>query len=182
MEPKFAVLDVVAIGDHAAPVEQGLSGRRAVITQIRRYDEGRYVYGVGGFEDDSEVGGLYPEEWLRATGERASPDLFAVPGPFDVRDVVQIAADSEVREAAGRRAVLTDAYTEDPETGELLLCVWIDELGEVFTIAPAELSRTGERRPPRPRGRVAHSTAVGAAGEIIGASSFVIVDEIDQYL
>jgi hypothetical protein len=140
------------------------------------------VYGVGAFEADSEVGGLYPEEWLLAAGERASPDLFALPGPFEARDVVQIAADCAVREAAGRRAVLTDAYTEDPETGELLLCVRIENLGTELTIAPAQLSGTGERLPPRPRGRVAHSTAVGTDGEIHGTSSFVIVDEIDQYL
>ena len=179
---RFAVLDVVEIGDGPVLAEQGLSGQRGVVTEIRRYDDGHYAYGVGAFEDGSDVGGLYPEECLTATGERASPDLFRIPGPFQTREVVQIAEDCEVREAAGRRAVLTDAYSEDPDTGELRLCVWIDELGTVVTIAPKELQSTGQRESPKPRGRVAHSTAVGTDGEIHGTSSFVIVDEIDHYV
>jgi hypothetical protein len=181
-EPRFAVLDVVEIADDPILAEQGLSGRRAVVTRIRRDDDGRYTYSVGGLDDDSEVGGLYPEECLLPTGERASAELFWLPGPFRTRDVVRVAGDYEFGAAAGRRAVLTDGYSEDPETGEVLLCVWIEEVGEAFTVAPGQLSPTGERLPPRPRGRVAHSTAVSTDGEIRGTFSFVIVDEIDQHL
>jgi hypothetical protein len=181
-EPRFAVLDVVEIADEAFLAEQGLSGRRAVVTSIRRYDDGHYKYSVGGFDHDPEVGGIYPEECLLPTGERASAELFWIPGPFRARDVVQVAEDYEFGDAAGRRAVLTDAYSEDPETGEVLLCVCIEEVGEAFMVAPGQLSSTGERMPPEPRGRVAHSTAVSTDGEIRGSSSFVIIDEIDHYL
>lgn len=145
-------------------------------------DEPRFAVLDGGFEHNSQVGGIYPEACLLPTGERASAELFWLPGPFRARDVVQVAADCEFRDAAGRTAVLTDAYSEDPETGEVLLCVWIEELGETFMIAPGQLSATGARVPPERRGRVARSTAVSTDGEIRGTSTFVIIDEVHRYL
>ena len=84
------------------------------------------------------VGGLYDEEALEATGERASIDLFRLSGPFAIREVVQIAGDYPEREIAGRSGVIDGSFVED-EVG-LLHGVWIEELGEGFALPAAARS------------------------------------------
>ena len=81
--PHVRVLDVVRIGDHPALAEQGLGGRHGAITEIRRYTDGRVRYSVGGLgHEDLDIAGLYDEENLLPTLERADAGIYRLPGPF----------------------------------------------------------------------------------------------------
>jgi hypothetical protein len=180
--PRFRVLDVVEIGYHPTLARQGLVGVRGAIMEIRQHADGRVRYAVGGLRDaTSEVGGLYEEEDLQATGVRADAETYQLPGPFQVRDVVRISAACDQAEIAGRTGVVDGGYTGSNEIGHVL-GVWIEELGEGFMVEPAFLSASGTRLPPPERGRVAHSTRVSEHGEVIGHTSYIIVDELEQYL
>ena len=102
----LAVLDVVEV----LP-----SGGRGVVTEVRRYPDGRFVYFVAVLDDDDAISGLYDEEDLAATGERAPLSAFELPGPLRVRDVVRIADDCDQPEIAGRTGVID--YAEPPDAG-----------------------------------------------------------------
>jgi hypothetical protein len=180
-EPRFKILDIVRAGDHPALVRAGLAGRRGCVTQIREYPGHQFRYSVcgldrGGDDDDDDVAGIYDEEHLEGTGERASADLFALPGGLRFREVVQIPADCDQPAAAGRTGVVAGHAGEDN------LAVWFEELGEVI-IVPLRFARpTGERLPPPEPGRPGESAQVSVTGQITGHASYLVVDEIGRYL
>jgi hypothetical protein len=169
---------VVEIRDTIELRELGLAGQRGSIAVIRRYEDGRHRYSLG--SEDDEVGGLYDEDDLRPTGEQADISLYRVPGPFREREVVTISSDYPDSEIAGREAVIDGSYMDDEE--ELLLGVWLDELSQAFVVPPGALTSTGRRRPPEPLGRSSTSSRVSPEGEVVGTETYVIVDEINQYL
>jgi hypothetical protein len=178
-EPCFAALDVVELAEHSLGAGVGAAGDHGIITEIRRYNDGRYVYSVGSFEDDAEFAGLYPEESLRPTGQKAPIETFRMPRPFMHREIVRISNDYEYPDGAGRTGVL-DWWTEAPANGEVVLLVWVEDVGELFVVPPPQCTGTGQQRPHKPRGRVSRNAIKGADGEPI--DWFVVVDEIDQYL
>jgi hypothetical protein len=176
-EPRFRVLEVVEISDVALA---DLVGKHGAVTQVRDYGSGRFRYGLGSLDDDPGVGGLFDEDSLRASGQSASPDLFRVPGPFAVRELVRISAEASLAEISGRVGEIDGSYQDD--SGKLALGVWIEELGEAFVVEPRYLESTGERRPPPERGRAASSTRVDVRGDVLGGDEYVILDEVDRYL
>lgn len=177
-KPRFNVLDVVEVRDIAVFREQALVGRRGSVTQIRRYEDGRYRYSIGSRDED--VGGIYDEESLKPTGEREDASFYLLPGPFQERDVVSVSDAISDRELAGREAVIDGSYVEDRDG--LQLGIWIDELGRGFVVPVGMLRSTGERRPPEPLGRTGTSSRVSTDGDFLGTESYVIIDEISQYL
>jgi hypothetical protein len=182
-EPRFAVLDVVEIGGDPALAEQGLSGRRGAIVQIRRYPDGLIRYSVGSLTDEDDgVGGLYDEEDLRDVGERVSIDRFRIPGPFREREIVVISEDCDEPKIAGRRGEILGGAYSHTDSGDLELDVWVEELGEVFVVDSRSLVATGERRPLPAAGRTARSTRVSEDGDILGSTGYVNVDDIERYL
>lgn len=182
MRPRFKVLDIVEIGNDPVLAAPGLSGRQAVVTQIRLYADGDVRYSVGSHTDDDEVGGLYDEEDLHAVGERASIDRFRVPGPFRERELVVISADCDEPEIAGRRGEITSGYWAVDKHEELHLGVWVKELGLLYDVEARFLTATGERLPPPAAGRPAKSTRVSEDGDVLGTTGYVIIDDIERYL
>ncbi len=177
-EPLFSVLDVVEIADTALFKELGLTGRRGSVATIRRFDDGRYQYSIG--SEDEGVGGLYWEDALQPTGEQADISMYRLTGPFQERDVVRISSEYPDPDIAGREAVIDGSYADDEE--ELLLGVWIEELRQGYGVPPGSMMSTGERRRPEPLGRSSTSSRVSPNGEVLGTETYVIVDEISQYL
>ena len=182
MPPRFAVLDVVEIADEPTAARLRSEGRSFVVEHIREYADGPYVYGLAilGDADTAVVGGLFDERSLHPTGDRAAVDVFRLPGPFESRELVDIAADYSERAIAGRVGVVTASVEGDP--GGQQVAVWIEELGELFVLPCAAMKSRGERCPPPERGRIATTTRVSASGEVIGEVSYVVVDEIERYL
>jgi hypothetical protein len=180
--PRHAVLDVVQIADHPILAEQGLPGQLGVVLTIRRYPEGHYRYSVGSAidDEDDEVPGIYDEEHLLPTGQRSDASRFGPPAPFRLRDVVQISDQCEDEEGRGHTGVIDGAYA--PDSSGAAVGVWIETLGESVIVDVGHLTQTGERLPPPPLNREATSTQVSTDGQVIGHSSYVIVDDIDQYL
>jgi hypothetical protein len=177
---RFKILDVVQVGDHPVLAEAGLTGRRGAVTQIREYPGPRFRYSVCSLtgDDDDEVGGLYAEEDLEATAERASADLFALPGGFRVRQVVLVAAGCDDPDVAERTGVIDGSYTGDGGIG-----VQISDLGESVIIEPRFLTATDDRLPaPKVGPRAASSTQVSVEGRITGQTSYIVVDDVDRYL
>jgi hypothetical protein len=179
-QPRFHVLDIVEIGDHPTLAKDGLVGLRGAVTQVRRYPGGRFQYGLGDVDHGVEVGGLYDEENLLPTGQRATIDLFRLPGPFRVRDVVTISDTCDQAEIAGKTGVVE--YCDWSDDGESGPAIWVEELQLVFQVEPRFLSPTGERLSPPPLGRTATSTRVDVSGHVLGQVKYVIEDEIEHYL
>ncbi|HVX46688.1 MAG TPA: hypothetical protein VHC49_22540 [Mycobacteriales bacterium] len=174
-EPRFAVLDVVEIAG---------AGRGAV-TSIRRYGDGSYRYSIGTVRpfpesEDDEVPGLYDEQQLQPTGERAEAERYGPIPPFRLRDVVRISPDCEVPEARGGSGYVHSAYDERPD--EKPIGIWVYELEELCILDATELTRTGERLPPPPREQAAGSTRVGVDGAVLGHDDYVLVDDLEHYL
>jgi len=65
-------LDWVVIADTPEMSSIGEARRRGVVTEVRRYPDGSYRYGVGFFED-GEMGGLYASEHLQPLKEAMTP-------------------------------------------------------------------------------------------------------------
>jgi hypothetical protein len=168
----------VQIGDRPRLAAAGLTGQRGAITQIREHPGTRFRYSVRSLvDDDDEIGGLYSEEDLLPTGERASPARFALPGGFRIREIVQVSATYEDPEIAGRTGVLDGTHT-----GEGGIGVRIEELDESIIVHPRFLTPTGDRLPAPHVGRAASSTQLSVHGQIRGQASYVIVDEIGRQL
>lgn len=177
-EPLFRILDIVQIGDPPVLVKAGLSGQRGTVTQIREHPGPRFRYCVRSLVDDDEaVPGLYEEEDLLPTGERASTDLFALPGGFRIREIVQVSATCDNAEVAGRLGVVDGGYT-----GEGGLGIWIEEIGETVVVQPRFLTATGDRMPAPSIRRHARSTQVSVDGQVTGHSSYTVVDDVERYL
>ena len=182
-EARFKVLDVVEIGDAPEFVAQGLTGQRGVVTQVRAYVDGRIQYGLGAGDGEADgVGGLFDEAHLNPTGERSTAEVFQVPGPFKVREIVTVLPGCRVAQLANRTAVVDGSYVDPDEDGELSLGIWIEELAEVFVVKPRFLVATGQRLPIPPAARQTTSTQVDPSGGVLGTTAYVIVDEIDRYL
>lgn len=177
--PRFQILQVVQIADHPDLASHGLAGQAGCITQIREYPGPLFRYSVRGPDpaDDDEVSGLYNEQHLEPTGQTAPAELFALPGGFREGEIVWIAADCGVPEAAGRTGTVDGTYT--PAGG---LGIWLGDLGDSVIVAPPFVTSTGQRVPPRPVPRSGHSTRVGTGGQITGRTTYMIVDDLDQYL
>lgn len=171
---------MVQVGKHALLADAGLTGRRGAVTQIREYPGPHFRYSVRSLtgDDEDEVSGLYAEEDLEATGERASADLFALPGGFRLGQVVLVAAGCDDPDVAGRTGVIDGSYTGNGGIG-----VQIQDLGESVAIDPQFLTPTGDRLPaPEAGPRAAWSMQISTAGRITGQTSYFVVDEIDRYL
>ncbi len=181
-DPVHAVLDVVEIAEHPVLAEQDLSGRRGVVLSIRRYPEGHYRYIIGSAidDDDDPVLGSYDKEHLLPTGERSDVESFGSPAPFRVRDVVHVSDRCDDEKLRGLTGVLDGTYVRD--TKGSAVGVQIEALDESVIIDIRHLTRTGERMPSPPLNRAATSTRVSVDGEVVGRSSYVIVDDIEQYL
>src|SRR5262249_3430591 len=140
IEPLHRVLDRVeiAVGRDRAP------GGTGVIAQIRRFPDGHFEYVVGAIGDDGENGGLYQQSDRRATGERAAIDIFSLPGPFKVREIVRISDKCGDPEIAGRTGVLDGGYLKSTEFDGIGLSVWIEELSQSVLVDSDDLIGTGE--------------------------------------
>jgi hypothetical protein len=177
-EPRFEILEIVQIGDQPRLAASGLTGQRGAITQIREHPGPRFRYSVRSLVDDDDgIGGLYAEEDLLPTGERASPALFALPGGFRIREIVQVSATYEVPEVAGRTGVVDGTYT-----GEGGIGIRIEEFDESVTVDPRLLTPTGDRLPAPQAGRAASSIQVSADGQIRGQTTYTVVDEVSRHL
>ncbi|GEM_PF-5686982 len=177
-EPRFKILDIVQIGDHPTLAAAGLTGQHGAIDQIREHPGPHFHYSVRSLvDDDDEIGGLYSEENLLPTGDRASTDRFALPGGFRVREIVQVSADCEVPQVAGRTGVVDGTYTGDGGVG-----IRIEELDDSVIVQPRFLTPTGDRLPAPEAGRAGFSTQVTVDGQIRGQTTYIIVDDVDRYL
>jgi hypothetical protein len=170
-DPRFGVLDIVEIDDEAR--------WRGVVTKVTQHPDGEIRYSVRELTDDPDyMAGKYPEARLRATGETAPVAMFALPGEFREGDVVKIAADCGDDEWAGQTAVVDGSSSPDGAVG-----VWIEDLGEGGAFRPEFLIRTGERHPrPAFAPHEVWYTSVSQDGAITGRSSYVVLDNLDNYL
>jgi hypothetical protein len=156
--------------------------RGGVIAQVRRFPDGHFEYVVGGVGDDGEGGGLYRESDLRATGERAPIDVFALRGSFKVREVVRISDKCDDAEIAGRTGVIDGGYSNSPESDGIGLSVWIEELSRSVVVDSTYLISTGERLPADPLNREEASSQVNAGGKVLGKTRYIVVDDVEAYL
>jgi hypothetical protein len=182
--PAFHVLDVVEIARLGPFVTNGLAGTRGVVLSVRRYPSGSHRYSVGslpGEPDYDEVPGIYDEEQLRPTGERAEAEPYGPVPPFRLRDVVRISDDCDVEDARGCTGYVNAAYDYGPDESPTV-GVWVHDIEEPCQIDVRYLTRTGERLPAPPRERSGTATHVSTEGEITGHSEFISVDDIEHYL
>jgi hypothetical protein len=182
--PAFQVLDIVEIAPLGPFVTSGLAGRRGAVLSVRRYPSGSHRYSVGclpGEPDYDEVPGIYSEEYLRPTGQRAEAEPYGPVPPFRLRDVVRISDDCDIEEARGHSGHISAAFDHEPNESPTV-GVWVDDLDEECPIDVRHLTRTGERLPAPPRERPGMSTRVSTEGEITGHSEFTVVDDIEHYL
>jgi hypothetical protein len=181
--PAFQVLDTVEIAPLGPFVTSGLAGKRGTVLSVRRYPSGAHRYAIGCVpgERDYDVPGIYSEEYLRPTGQRAEAEAYGPVPPFRLRDVVRISDDCDIEEARGHSGHIDSAYDHEPDESPTL-GVWVDDLDELCAIDVRYLTRTGERLPPPPRESSGMSKLVSTAGEVTGHTDFVIVDDIEQYL
>jgi hypothetical protein len=77
MAEHFRVGEIVEVIDTRETRAASEAGRRGLVAQVRRYPDGSYLYSLGWFAD-GEMGGLYPEHWLAAIGQRNLPAGCAV--------------------------------------------------------------------------------------------------------
>jgi hypothetical protein len=181
--PRFLVLDFVRMAQHPSLVADGSAGKRGVVTSIRGYDDGSFRYVVSSTEDSNidDVAGIYDEDLLTPTGERGAPERFALPAGFRVRDVATVSIDCPETDLAGRTVEITDGHVDD-ETGTAVLGVWCEQLGEAADLPVAFLTATGERLPPSPLGEPTGSIQVSGAGEFLGSSNYVLIDDLGHHL
>jgi hypothetical protein len=169
--PRFRVLDIVEVDDG--------SGWRGVVTQVRRDPDGQVRYSIRQLTGDPDyLAGIYPDQQVTATGERAPIAMFALPGGLREGDVVEVAAGCGDDECAGKTAVVDGSSSADGAVG-----VWIEDLGEGAAFRPEFLIRTG-RRHPRPafEPHEVWYTSVSVTGAITGGSHYVLLDNLDNYL
>lgn len=152
----------------------GLAGKQAVVLVVRRLDDDTHLYELMSRDrDEADVGGVYEEDTLAATGHRASvADVTFLPVGFREGDVAVVAADYTEDDLAGR-VVHLDFYAEEDDDGQLRVAVWCPELDGAFDVPPEALALTGDRVPPPPLGRRVESMSAGA--------SFVVVDDVSHY-
>jgi hypothetical protein len=183
--PIHGVLDIVEVASSDRLVALGLACRRGVVLSIRQYPDGQYRYAVGSMldpaaADEDDVPGIYDEEHLLPTGARTTAERYGPPAPFRLRDVVQISVDCDIEEARGCTGYVGFACSSQP--GATPIGVWVYGLEEACIIDARYLTRNGVRLAVRPRGQQCTSTQVTADGEIVGHTTYVIVDDIEQYL
>jgi hypothetical protein len=183
MVSRFSVLDIVLVPEHPRPVGDRSVGRRGLVTGIRGYDIGSVRYEVASMDDANvdDVAGIYDEDTLLPTGERGAVELFELPAGFRVREIATVSVDCPDADFSGRRVEISAGHDDD-KTGTAVLGVWCEELGEGAYLPASYLTRTGGRLPPGARGRRVESAEVSRDGELLGSSSYVMLDEIDQYL
>lgn len=162
--------------DHCTLAAPASAQPRLVVTQIRRYGDGRHVYGVVDL-DGEDHSGLYEADQLRPVGGRHDLAYFENPGPFKHRDIVMVSADCEDTEYASLEGIVSD------EEHDGLLSVWFDDLGELGCLPPSVLTATGRKDPPPvPEGNVTTSVLVSGDGEELGHSDYVLIDDLDFHL
>ncbi len=171
-ESRFAILDIVTI----IAGEGSDRGRRGVVMQVRQYPDGKHVYGLGAMSD-GETGGLYPEEWLEATGEQSRLEDHRGPGIHKIREVVRIGPDAPepIRGKLGR----VDAGPANASDDQY--AVWVEDMGDEWMVSERDLEPTGQRL-PAPRPAPASSLRVSESGELLGQESYIVVDQLEWHL
>ena len=171
-EPRFAILDVVTVVGGDDPDQ----GRRGVVTQVRRYPDGRHVYGIG-WMSDGEAGGLYPEEWLATTGQRSKLEDHQNPGSIKIREVVRIGPNGPepIRGKLGHVDAGPASASDDQ------YAVWVDDIGEEWMVTERDLEPTGQRL-PAPQPGPASSLRVSESGDLIRRETYIVLDRLDWHL
>jgi hypothetical protein len=171
-ESRFALLDIVTVIGGEGPDR----GRRGVVMQVRRYPDGRHVYGLGAMSD-GEMGGLYPEQWLEATGQRSRLEDHQGPGILKIREVVRIGpgGPEPIRGKLGH----VDAGPVDVSDDQY--SVWVDDMGEEWMVSERDLEPTGPRL-PAPQPGAASSLRVSESGDLLGQESYIVVDRLEWHL
>src|SRR5207249_2115555 len=126
LEPRFALLDIVTISSG----DDSERGRQGVVTQVRRYPDGTHKYTLGWMSDD-EMGGLYPEEWLEATGKRSTLEELASTRKFKSREVVRIGPNGPI-EIRGKLGHVEDGRLSPSDDQ---YAVWVDETNEIWMVS-----------------------------------------------
>lgn len=160
--------------DYCTLAAPGSPEPRLVVTHVRRYGDGRYVYGVADPDGGDDHGCLYDADQLRLVGGRCDLAYFEIPGPFKHRDVVVVAADCQDAEYRSLEGVV-DGWQDDG-----FLSVRFDDLGECAFLPPSDLVATGRKAAlPVPDGDVTSSVLVSGDGEVLRRDDYVIVDDLD---
>jgi hypothetical protein len=92
-----------------------------------------------------------------------------------------VSIDCPDTDLAGRAVEITDGRV-DELLGAPVLGVWCAELGEAADLAIAFLTPIGERLPLRPLGERMQSAQVSGQGEVLGTSSYLLIDDLDHHL
>jgi len=169
----FSVRERVSI---ASGSNAGLTG---FVTEVRRYPDGFFRYGVGSWDGDSpDVSGIYDEAQLISIGELIPRDEFRLPRGLRPGDVVEILPPHE---QAGDLMVVDDslAYLDDEDN------VWITIVDRDFeewdSIEIRHVKRTGKSvKIQDPRGPVYEGNADGVTvGNVL---AFDVLDDIRAHL
>jgi len=176
--PKFAVLEMVAsrlLAEH---------GGLGVVREVRRYEDGSYRYGIAPLDPENiEVGGIYGESQLAATGQKVTLDHFWS-GAIRIRDVVRIADTHPKSKLRGRYAEVIDEVTPDGRYTVLFRSIRKNRVRtRCRDVSARHLEPTGDRMPPEPVPRP--SITVTHDGDHLNLRpwhEYDILDEIDQYL
>lgn len=179
MDPRFSILDVVEIRSAGVPRLVEFDGGRGVVIQTRRYGDGRYRYSVAPLDGAFDVAMILDDQHLGAVGESAAIDVYALPGPFSLRDCVRVSASSAATQVAGRVGIVAGA---DERGGPIMVAVWFEDLGEIVVIDAEQLVATGDRMPAPAAGRLGASTRVSQQGAVLGQEEYVVVDELERHL
>lgn len=176
--PKFAVLDVVV---SRIPAEHDGLG---IVSAVQRYEDGSYRYGVAPLAPENvEIGGIYGEYQLGATGQRATIDHFWS-GSIRIRDVVRVADTHPKQKLRGRYAEVIEEVIPDGRYTVLFRRIGKNRVRtRCRDISARHLERTGDRMPPEPVPRP--SITVTHDGDHLNLRpwhEYDILDEVDQYL
>ena len=164
--PRFQLLDVVAL------VAAGEDTPQGTVTQVRRYDDGRFTYVIAPL-GPVDIATVFEERDLAPTDRRREASEFTTIGAFHIRDVVRVSTSSAHEEVAGKLGTVMRGGGSDADR----VLVWVDDLEEVWMLPQEELEGTGERKAPERRTRTT-SLGVSQSGDVRGSEDYEVLDDV----